>query len=141
MTNIPTAWRSALLGDVARWGSGGTPRAGDSRYYRGRIPWAVIGDLRDGPVAVTASSITEEGLRESSAKLVPADSVLVAMYGSIGKLGITAAELATNQAIAFAVPERDKVETKFLFYYLLSQRGQLAAAGKARPNKTSGRGS
>lgn len=129
MTKEPAGWRRTTLGEVASWGSGGTPSAGNRAYYCGEIPWAVIGDLTDGPVSSTRSSITHEGLRSSSAKLVPSGSLLVAMYGSIGKLGITTRTIATNQAIAFATPH-DGVDVKFLFYYLQSQRSALLAAGK-----------
>ncbi len=123
-------WRSMTLGDVAHWGSGGTPKAGTTGFYGGDIPWAVIGDLTDGPVFETASSITPRGLAESSAKIVPEGSVLVAMYGSIGKLGLPEIPMATNQAIAFAVPRSGLVERKFLFWYLMSQRVPLTRAGK-----------
>ncbi len=67
--HLPSHWHWSTLGAVARWGSGGTPKARDPRFYGGSIPWAVIGDLTDGPVAQTAGSITEDGLRNSSAKL------------------------------------------------------------------------
>ncbi len=138
--HLPSHWHWSTLGTVARWGSGGTPKARDPRFYGGSIPWAVIGDLTDGPVAQTAGSITEEGLRNSSAKLVPPGAVLVAMYGSIGKLGLTSVELTTNQAIAFAVIHAPAIETKYLFYYLLSQRDQLGAAGKGAAQLNIGQG-
>lgn len=127
--SMPTGWTWSTLSKVALWGSGGTPQAGDPRYYGGSIPWAVIGDLNDGIVRQTRSLITEEGLKNSSAKLVPTGSVLLAMYGSIGKLGIAGMDMATNQAIAFAIPN-EGVVPKYLFYYLLSQRRQLDGAGK-----------
>jgi len=138
--HLPSHWHWSTLGVVARWGSGGTPKARDPRFYGGLIPWAVIGDLTDGPVAQTAESITEVGLRNSSAKLVPPGAVLVAMYGSIGKLGLTSVELTTNQAIAFAVVHAPVIETKYLFYYLLSQRDQLGAAGKGAAQLNIGQG-
>lgn len=122
-------WLRTTLGEVARWGSGGTPQAGNSAYYGGSIPWAVIGDLNDAVVSSTASRITDEGLNRSSAKMVPSGAVLVAMYGSIGKLGIAGVPMATNQAIAFAVPGAS-LDRDFFFYYLLSQRQGLDAAGK-----------
>ncbi len=137
---LPNGWRSATLGDVARWGSGGTPKAGTSDYYGGDIPWAVIGDLSDGLVGATANHITAAGLAASSAKRVPAGAVLVAMYGSIGKLGLTTSELTTNQAIAFAVPDPEVVEARFLFYYLLGQREALSAAGKGATQRNIGQG-
>ena len=125
----PETWRDLTLADVARWSSGGTPKAGTTEYYGGEIPWAVIGDLNDGVVTSTASSITETGLSNSSAKVVPTGTLLVAMYGSIGKLGIAGISMATNQAIACALPNPD-IDTRYLFHYLKSQREDLLRAGK-----------
>ncbi len=126
---VPNGWSSATLSEVAKWGSGGTPKAGTAAYYGGEIPWAVIGDLNDGTVADTRSTITEAGLAASSAKLIPEGALLIAMYGSIGKLGVAGREMSTNQAIAFAVPGA-RILPRFLFYYLLHQRHTLDAAGK-----------
>lgn len=123
-------WQVKTLGEVAQWGSGGTPQAGNPNYYGGTTPWAVIGDLNDGKVASTQKSITEEGLANSSAKLVPAGSILIAMYGSIGKMGIADVQMATNQAIAFALPKEDQVLPQYLFWYLLSQRELFLSQGK-----------
>ncbi|MBM4693770.1 hypothetical protein GS434_08630 [Rhodococcus hoagii] len=117
------------MDEVADWGSGGTPKRGVKQFYGGEIPWAVIADLTDGPVRRTSETITDEGLNSSSAKLVPPGSVLIAMYGSIGKLGIPEIQLATNQAIAFATPHEDRLDRQYLFHYLLSERSALLAAG------------
>ncbi|WP_449060491.1 restriction endonuclease subunit S [Planomonospora algeriensis] len=130
LEDLPPNWVRAKLEDVAIWGSGGTPKAGDKRYYGGDIPWAVIGDLTDGVVTSTANSITSIGLENSSAKLVPEGTVLIAMYGSIGKLGIASRKLATNQAIAFAIPNQKILSSKYLFWYLRSQRDALTQQGK-----------
>jgi type I restriction enzyme, S subunit len=127
---LPQRWTWATLEQVARWGSGGTPKATERSYYGGEIPWAVIGDLTDGLVVETQSSITDTALANSSAKIVPAGTVLLAMYGSIGKLGITGIPMATNQAIAFARPIEDVLLPRYLFWYLRQQRGELGAAGK-----------
>jgi type I restriction enzyme S subunit len=94
----------------------------------------VIGDLNDGLVLDTAGAITETGLAESSARVVPAGTVLIAMYGSIGKLGIAGIDMATNQAIAFATPST-ALESKYLFWYLRSQRSYLRTAGKGATQK------
>src|SRR5262249_38928171 len=85
----------------------------------------------------TANTLTTEGLTGSSAKMLPPGTVLLAMYGaSIGRLGITGVPMATNQAIAAVVPNNNVVDTRFLFYYLRSQREALRRAGKgaAQPN-------
>ena len=100
-SNLPESWELTTLSEIADWSSGGTPTAGNSNYYGGDIPWLIIGDLNDGYIDSSAKTLTKEGFDNSSAKMVPIGSVLVAMYGSIGKLGITNIECATNQAIAF----------------------------------------
>lgn len=127
-TELPHGWVKTSLGEAFDWGSGGTPRSTVQAYYGGGIPWAVIGDLDDGPVTETARTITEKGLAESSAKWVNQGSVLVAMYGSIGKLGIAQKPLTTNQAIAFTDPS--PIDPKYLFWYLYSRRDELVALGK-----------
>ena len=129
LPDLPFGWRWESLGDVASWSSGGTPKSRTPHFYGGHIPWAVIGDLNDGVVTHTVATITSAGLAASSAKIVPAGTVLVAMYGSIGKLGIAGMEMATNQAIACARP-MPSVDPRYLFYWLLGQRPTLLAAGK-----------
>jgi len=135
MNELPDGWEETTLSEVGRWGSGGTPkRTNDAFYENGTIPWVIIGDLDDSVVIETKTLITEEALAQSSAKLVPQGAVLIAMYGSIGKLGITGRELATNQAIAFCVAH-EGIDTQFLFWYLMSQRLYLAGAGKGATQK------
>jgi type I restriction enzyme S subunit len=118
------------LGEIAQWGSGGTPSAGDASFYGGEIPWAVIGDLDDGAVTSTTKTITQKGLDNSSAKLVPEGAVLIAMYGSIGKLGIATMPMATNQAIAFAIPNPALVDRDYLFWLLMQERPKFVKEGK-----------
>ena len=129
---LPEEWHWSTLVDVAKWGSGGTPKRTESRYYGGDIPWAVIGDLNDSTIESCKNSITEIGLANSNCKILKSGTLLVAMYGSIGKLGITGMPMATNQAIAFALPH---INIRYLFYYLLSQRRELNAAGKGATQK------
>ncbi len=131
-TGLPHDWKWSTLGKVARWGSGGTPRRSVKAYYGGHIPWAVIGDLNDGVVQRCASSITSARIKASSAKLLRPGTILVAMYGSIGKLGTSGIILATNQAIAHAV---SKINRPYLFFYLMSQRTGLISAGKGATQK------
>ncbi len=118
------------LAEVASTASGGTPRAGTASYYGGGIPWAVIGDLNDGVVSTTEKTITSEGLKASSAKWVEEGTLLIAMYGSIGKLGVAGRRLTTNQAIAAITPDPTILDSKFLFYRLMADRTALANAGK-----------
>ena len=128
---IPNGWEIKKMSDVVIWGSGGTPKARDEN---GTIPWLVIGDLNDGVVNSSASKITELGLKNSSAKLIPPGTLLVAMYGSIGKLGITGIECCTNQAIAFA-KELHGVTTQYMFYYMVLIKAKLISMGKGGTQK------
>jgi type I restriction enzyme S subunit len=105
VSDFPAHWVPATLADVGRWGSGGTPKTGESSYYDGNIPWIRSGDLPDGLIREHPANISETGLANSSAKWVPERALLIALYGAtIGKLGITAYPVTTNQAVAFCVP-------------------------------------
>lgn len=129
------SWETKKMPDVVKWSSGGTPKATVKEYYEnGDIPWLIIGDLNDGIVNTAATKITELGLNNSSAKLVPAGTLLIAMYGSIGKLGITGMECCTNQAIAFA-KEMYGVTTEYMFYYLSLIKSKLISLGKGGTQK------
>jgi type I restriction enzyme S subunit len=122
--------RRISLGELGNWGSGGTPLASRADYYGGDIPWLIIEDLNDGFVDRAARTITRLGLENSSAKIVPPGTLLIAMYGSIGKLGIPRIECATNQAIAYCKCDPAKVDTRFLFHLLLNERGRFLRAGR-----------
>ena len=129
-------WSDFTLGDLGRWGSGGTPSKSHPEYYEGDIPWLVIGDLNDGRVSSAASTIGQLGLANSSAKLVEPETVLVAMYGSIGKLGLAGIRCATNQAIAHCVVNPVLVTPVYLMVALRSMRRELLARGQGgtQPN-------
>ena len=133
MRELPEGWAWTTLGKCFRWRSGGTPRRTITEYYNGGIPWAVIGDLNDGLVKGTQTSISEEGLTKSSAKWAATGSVLLAMYGSIGKLGIAGTALTTNQAIAHTHPR--PLPSRYLFWYLRSVRSELIGLGKGGTQK------
>lgn len=132
---LPDNWEIKKMPQVVKWSSGGTPKATEKQYYDGgTIPWLIIGDLNDGIVTTSASKITELGLRNSSAKMIPVGTLLVAMYGSIGKLGITGIECCTNQAIAYAKELRG-VTTKYMFYYMALMKSELISKGKGGTQK------
>ena len=129
--DLPESWALTTLSDVVEWTSGGTPKSGVNDYYdNGTIDWLNISDLKDGKIDKAEKKITELGLQNSSAKIVKENSVLVAIYGSIGKLGINSIPLATNQAICFTKEIPSQLNNKFLFYYLMSIRSHLISLGK-----------
>lgn len=123
-------WRRCQLGDLGQWGSGGTPLKTHPEYYGGEIPWLVIGDLNDGVVTSAQQCITAQGLANSSAKVVPPGTILIAMYGSIGKLGIAGFTCATNQAIAHCQVNPALATERYLFILLRSMRNEFLARGQ-----------
>ena len=133
---VPEGWMWATLGVIGTWQSGGTPSRSNKSYYGGNIPWLKTGDLNDGYITHIPEFITEEAVVNSSAKLNPVGSVLIAMYGAtIGKLGILTFPATTNQACCACI-EYDAIDPMFLFYFLLSQRTAFIAkgGGGAQPN-------
>jgi restriction endonuclease S subunit len=135
--SVPDGWVETTLEEVGTWCSGGTPSRTQRQYFGGSIPWVKSGDLPDGPVVTTEETISEEGLVNSAAKILPPGTISMAMYGAtIGKLGILTEQAATNQACANVVPNPEIIETRYLFYYLLSQRRQFVNKGQggAQPN-------
>ncbi|NML30578.1 restriction endonuclease subunit S [Paraburkholderia antibiotica] len=131
MNNLADGWQLVPLSVLGEWGSGGTPSRSVKSYYEsGTLPWLVIGDLNDGYVDSAATSITNEGLVNSAAKKLQPNTLLVAMYGSIGKLGITTFECATNQAIAFCRPSSEVVHLRYLFFALMNAKRALVKKGQ-----------
>ena len=124
------------LGEVAKTSSGGTPARGNKNYYGGDIPWIKSGELPDGEILSCEETITEQGLNDSSAKVLPEGTLLMAMYGAtVGKLGVLTFPAATNQAVCAILPT-SQLEKDYLFYWLLYIRGDLikTSFGGAQPN-------
>jgi type I restriction enzyme S subunit len=134
---VPKHWRKEKIFRAAELiTSGGTPRSGNEEYYEGDIYWIQSGDLNDGYVTETEKKITQEGLDNSSAKLFPAGTLLVAMYGAtIGKLGIQTMEAATNQACCGIYPTK-RIDLKFLFYFFHAVKDKYLSDsyGGGQPN-------
>lgn len=92
---------TARLWDLCSIQSGGTPPRGEAHFFGGPIAWAKIGDLEatDGVVRQTEESLTEAGLEAIRGRIFSPGTVLLAMYGSVGKVAVAGTALATNQAI------------------------------------------
>lgn len=130
MKQEPITWIKTKLGLIGHWGSGGTPLRSVSNYYEGNIPWLNISDLNDSFIFQSERFISQEGLENSSAKLLFPNTLLIAMYGSVGKLGITKISCTTNQAIAFCVPYKQAVDLFFLFYFLMHNKPKFVSLAK-----------
>ena len=102
-------WTYKKLGEVCETSSGGTPSRGNADYYEGgTIPWLRSGEVAQGLIYDTELFITELGLNNSSAKLFPTDTVVLAMYGAtVGQVGLLKREMATNQAICGIFPNNE----------------------------------
>lgn len=129
------------IGDIFKVSSGGTPSRKKNEYFsNGNIPWIKTGDLKGKFTNPCSEFITQLGLDNSSAKLFPPKTVLLAMYGAtIGACSILPFEAATNQACAAILPN-DKCDENFLYYYLTSIKSSLIAkgVGGAQPNISAG---
>jgi type I restriction enzyme S subunit len=138
-SEVPEGWTVTSLNHLGKWSTGGTPSRKRKEFFGGDIPWIKSGDLTDGEVTSTEEKISEEGLNNCSAKILPPGTISIALYGAtIGKLGTLAIEAATNQACANIQVNQDIVNQKFLFHFLISQRSNFIEAGQggAQPNLT-----
>ena len=133
---VPDGWCWATLGSIGKWQSGATPSRMRKDYYGGDIPWLKTGDLNDWYITDIPEYITQQALNETSVKLNPAGSILIAMYGAtIGKIGILTMPATTNQACCACI-SHNGIEQMYLFYYLLSHKEEFVrqGGGGAQPN-------
>ena len=95
--------------EVAKTGSGGTPTSTRIKYYEnGNIPWINSGEVNQPVIVNTNNFISNLGLANSSAKLFPINTILVAMYGATaGKVSLLRIEASTNQAICAVIPNSE----------------------------------
>ena len=109
-------WQQRKLEELCiRVGSGGTPSVQHPEYYNGKIPFLGISDLSGRAVSATQKKITQRGLDNSAAWLVPKGSITLAMYASVGKVAILDIELATSQAFFNMVIPEETCIRDFLF--------------------------
>jgi len=134
--NYPIGWKEVKIEEIANTSSGGTPSRTNAEYYGGSIPWVKSGELRNGIISHSEETITEVGVKDSSAKIFPSGTLLVALYGATaGKVGILSMDSATNQAVCAIFPKEITI-SKYLFYSLIHKREDLLGEryGGAQPN-------
>jgi len=124
---LPKGWSAAHLASIALVTSGGTPARSQAIYWNGDIPWVTTGEVSFNIITTTNECITEIGLANSAAKIFPAETLLIALYGqgktrgTVAKLGISA---ATNQACA-AIIFNSQHNQSFYFYYFQNKYNEL----------------
>jgi len=131
-------WKDYKIGDIcSKVCSGGTPSSKHTEYYDGNIPWLNIKEINFNRIFCTEKCITEEGLKNSSAKWIEENSVIVAMYGATaGKTAIAKIPLTTNQACCNLTINHSVADYRFVYYYLSYKFIELAslANGGAQQN-------
>lgn len=124
-------WKKVRLGSVAEMNSGGTPKSSIEEYYGGSIPWVSIADMtKQGKwIDSTEKYLTELGLENSSARIYPKNSVLYAMYASIGECSIAKVPLSSSQAI-LGIRPKSGLDFYFLYFFLTSLKEKIKLLGQ-----------
>jgi type I restriction enzyme, S subunit len=134
---LPKTWHRSTLGEIARISSGGTPDRSKPAYWGGDVPWVTTGEIQFNTITDTAEKITSAGLQNSSAKLFPPGTLLMAMYGqgkTRGQVAKLEIEASTNQACA-AIMLNEGNDPDFYFQYFSSQYEELRELGNAGTQK------
>lgn len=120
---MPNNWKTYKLSDIGEIIGGGTPSTSKQEYYNGDIPWITPRDLSNHSsmfISKGERSITQLGLKNSSAKLMPEGSVLLTSRAPIGYLAISKNQVCTNQGFKSIVVNQNLVNNKFIYYLLKS---------------------
>ncbi len=136
---VPKGWGWKKVEEIFKTSSGGTPsRQKEQEYFNGKINWIKTGELKDSFILESEEKITESGLKNSSAKLFPPFTLLMAMYGvNIGQLGISVQPSSANQAICVFTPKQSNdYSLYYSFFYFKSIRSHLfnISMGAAQQN-------
>ena len=130
MKKLPGGWTFQSLGEVFEVIGGGTPSKKVAANYDGDIPWATIRDMQTDEISGTERSITERGLKNSSAKLIPTGEVVMASRVGLGRASILRQDTAINQDIRALIPKHpDQINRRFCLYWLQSMAEKIVAAG------------
>ena len=134
---IPKGWDMSLIKNVATTYSGGTPKSTNAEYYNnGKIAWINSGELNSPIITKTTNYITKHGLENSSAKLYPSNSILVAMYGATtGKVSLLTFEACSNQAVCGVIPTIENM-LYYVYFHISSLYSHFItlSTGSARDN-------
>ena len=143
---MATEWKKVRLGDICDYvTSGGTPLASRNDYYTPPvIPWLKTKEVNYSRITKTENFISQKGLDNSSAKLIPENSVIIAMYGqgdTAGRVAINKIPLTTNQACCNFIIDKEKADYNFIYYQLCTLYDKMVSlkSGGAQPNLNAGK--
>ncbi|MFL5788232.1 MAG: restriction endonuclease subunit S, partial [Flavisolibacter sp.] len=137
---IPESWELKKLGELCDISSGGTPSREVSEYWTGgTIPWVKTGEINYTLIKETSEKITELGLKNSSTKMFPAGTLLMAMYGqgiTRGKVALLGIDATLNQACAAIIPfSEQEISSKYLYRYFEYQYEYIREFGHGANQK------
>ena len=130
---IPNEWRYDLLGGAATVTTGGTPSRAVPEYWNGNIPWVTTSEINFNTISETNEQITKKGLDNSSAKVFPPQTLLIAMFGqgvTRGRVALLNVPAAFNQACSAILPINANFDNSFLFCYLSFRYEQIRNMGQ-----------
>lgn len=131
MTNLPQGWEVKKLGNIAEISSGGTPSRNKKEYWdNGTIPWVKIKDIKEKFISTTEEFITEDGLKNSSAKLFKKGTLLYSIFATLGEVAILDIDATTNQAIAGINIKENNINSLYLMYFLRSIKDEICNKGR-----------
>ncbi|AJQ45377.1 hypothetical protein JM47_02125 [Ureaplasma diversum] len=129
INNEKVKWKR--LGEVAKCFAGGTPKTSVASYYDGNIPWIRSGEINFNSIKSSERNISEEGLKNSSAKIIRANSVVIAITGAtVGRSGIVEFETACNQSVAAVENDEKVLNHKFLYYFVSANYKNIKNMGQ-----------
>jgi type I restriction enzyme S subunit len=117
-------WCETTLGDIGNFIGGGTPDTTKAEYWNGDIQWYTPTEVKEGKVGKSIRTITELGLKNSSAKLLPKGSLLLTTRATIGDIAIADFECTTNQGFQSLVVKETEINT-FWFYWIIRHKNEL----------------
>lgn len=140
---VPEGWEKRKIAEICETVGGGTPSTNVSSYWDGDITWVVPSDVTKNDCLTLLDSerkITEEGLRESSAKMVPAQTILMTSRASVGFFALMDYEVCTNQGFINIIPHYDEMRM-YLLFNLMSRVTEIRsnAKGTTYPEISKGR--
>ena len=126
---LPKGWKIEKIGNVSETIGGGTPSTENPAYWDGDIKWVTPSDITSKnslPLLKVEGRISEEGLKKSSAKLLPPYTILMTSRASIGYFGIAPFEVCTNQGFISIIPQKENLRM-FMLYMLKSRKDEIIA--------------
>lgn len=123
---LPQEWEVVRLGEVGDIVGGGTPDTTNSAFWNGEILWLTPTEIKQKYIFDSERKITQKGLLNSSAKLLPKNTILITTRATIGDIGIATQELSTNQGFQSFI-SGEKVNFEFMYYLLGVKKREFIA--------------